>query len=357
MADSQKTEQPTQKRRNEAQRQGRFPVSRDLLAGAQFFLFAWLLTRHGADWMEAFERMMRRLLAAAFAGPTSAGDMQALAASLAEPFIWPAVKSGAWLMAGALALQLISTQFGLAPSRLSPDFTRLNPLPRLAQIPKQNFSQAMQALIALPVFAYLIAHVAARHGAGFLRLSASGIQPAAAHVGAALGEVLWQGASILLLLGLFDYYRQRQKWGGEMKMSRQEVQDETKEAEGNPQMKARIRRLMRQRSRRRMMKDVETATAVVVNPTHYAVAIRYDTGQMPAPKVVAKGKNFLAARIRERAIQHQVPIVENPPLARALYQSAAVGQEIPAELFRAVAEVLAYIYRVMNSHHPLPRRR
>ena len=349
MADAQKTEQPTQKKLNEAQREGRFPASRDLLAGAQFFLFVWLLTRHTGEWMEGLQRVMRRLLMAAFERPSSAGDMQALAASLATPLLWPAINLGAWLVVGALALQLVSTQFGLAPSRLSPDFTRLNPLSRIAQLPKQNISQAVQALLALPIFVYLAAQVLTRNGPDFQRLSAGGIQAGSARVGAALGEVLWQGAELLLALGVIDYYRQRMKWNSEMKMSHQEVKDESKESEGNPQMKARIRRLMRQRSRRRMMKDVETATAVVVNPTHYAIALRYEAGEMPAPKVVAKGKNFLAARIRERAIRHQVPIVENPPLARALYQSAEIGQEIPAPLFRAVAEVLAYIYKVMNN--------
>jgi flagellar biosynthetic protein FlhB len=97
-----------------------------------------------------------------------------------------------------------------------------------------------------------------------------------------------------------------------------------------------------------MMKDVETATAVVVNPTHFAVALRYRPGEMAAPEVVAKGKNYLALRIRERARLHQVPIVENPPLAQALYKSVDIGQQIPAHLFRAVAEVLAYVFRIMN---------
>ena len=118
--------------------------------------------------------------------------------------------------------------------------------------------------------------------------------------------------------------------------------------EGNPQIKARIRRLQIAMRRRHMMKDVPTATAVIVNPTHYAVAIRYEMETMSAPVVVAKGKNYLAARIRKIAIENQVPIIENPPLAQALYKSAEVGQEIPAHLYRAVAEILAYVYKLMK---------
>jgi flagellar biosynthetic protein FlhB len=131
-------------------------------------------------------------------------------------------------------------------------------------------------------------------------------------------------------------------------MSRQELRDEFKDTEGNPQTKARIRRLQRDLRRRNMMKDVAKATAVVVNPTHYAVAIRYEQGVMAAPVVVAKGKNYLAARIRRRANENQVPIIENPPLAQALYKSVEVGQEIPAHLYRAVAEILAYIFKLMG---------
>jgi flagellar biosynthetic protein FlhB len=348
MADAQKTEQPTQKRLTEARNRGNFPVSRELVAGAQFLLFVWLLTRRPGEWLVALERSMRQLLEAAFNGPSTIGDMQALTGSLALPLLWPAAKMGAWLVAGSLTLHLVSTQLGVAPSRLAPDFSRLNGFAKLAQLPRQNSAQALQALLALPVFAYLTAHLAGRYIADFHRLPATGIQAASARVGSALGEVLWNGAALLFVLGLIDYIRQRSRWSSELRMSKQEIQDEHKESDGNPQMKARIRRLMRSQSRRRMMKDVETATAVVVNPTHYAVALRYEVGEMPAPKVVAKGKNFLAARIRERAIRNQVPIVENPPLARALYQSASVGQEIPAPLFRAVAEVLAYIYRVTN---------
>ena len=143
-------------------------------------------------------------------------------------------------------------------------------------------------------------------------------------------------------------------------MSKQDIRDEMKEAEGSPIMKQRIRRLRRDMSRRRMMKEVPTATAVVVNPTHYqdrkppadldtyAVALKYDMKSPGAPRVVAKGKNYLALRIRQLAIDNQVPLIENPPLAQGLYKSVDVGQEIPAQFYRAVAEVLSYIFRVMN---------
>jgi flagellar biosynthetic protein FlhB len=131
-------------------------------------------------------------------------------------------------------------------------------------------------------------------------------------------------------------------------MTKMEIRDELKETEGNPQIKQRVRRIQRDLARRNMLKEIPNATAVIVNPTHFAVAIRYEMEGMTAPRVLAKGKNYLALRIRQIAIDHQVPIVENQPLAQALYQSADVGQEIPPHLYRAVAEVLAYIYKIMH---------
>ena len=130
---------------------------------------------------------------------------------------------------------------------------------------------------------------------------------------------------------------------------KQELRDELKETEGNPQIKMRIRRLQRDARRRRMMDEIKTATAVVVNPIHYAVAIRYHHETMTAPVVVAKGKNYLALRIRARALEYQIPLIENPPLAQALYKSVDVGQQIPPDLYRAVAEILAYIYKLMGA--------
>ena len=131
-------------------------------------------------------------------------------------------------------------------------------------------------------------------------------------------------------------------------MSKQEIRDESKETDGNPLMKARVRRIRRDMARRRMMHEIPTATAVIVNPTHYAVALKYSLDTKGAPKVVAKGKNYLALRIRQKALENQFPLIENPPLAQGLYKSVDVGQEIPAHFYKAVAEVLAYIFRIMN---------
>jgi flagellar biosynthetic protein FlhB len=149
-----------------------------------------------------------------------------------------------------------------------------------------------------------------------------------------------------MIWGAIDLFRQTKRFQQEMRMSKQEIRDEAKESDGNPQVKQQIRRLQKDALRRRMMSQVPTATAVIVNPTHFAVAIRYHVESMSTPVVVAKGKNYLALRIRQKAVENQVPIVENPPLAQALYASVEVGQEIPSNFYRAIAEILAYIYKL-----------
>ena len=157
-----------------------------------------------------------------------------------------------------------------------------------------------------------------------------------------------EAASLFVVFGSVDLFRQMRRYQQDLRMSRQEIREEMKDVEGNPQMKARIRRLQRERAWRQMMKDIPKATAVIVNPTHFAVAIRYQMETMAAPVVLAKGKNYLALRIRQRAVEHEVPVIENPPLAQALYKSVDVCQEIPPHLYRAVADILAYIFKLMN---------
>jgi flagellar biosynthetic protein FlhB len=186
----------------------------------------------------------------------------------------------------------------------------------------------------------------------FLELPLRSVETGSRLLGASVLELFRQAAAVFLVFGLVDLFRQIRRHKSDLRMSRQDIRDESKEIEGNPQMKAKIRRIQRDRARRNMMKEVPTATAVVVNPTHFAVAIRYHVESMAAPQVVAKGKNYLALRIRAKAVENEVPIIENPPLARALYQSVEVGQEIPPQLYRAVAEVLAYIFKVMGGRPP-----
>lgn len=255
---------------------------------------------------------------------------------------------GAALVGATVVAQLLVTRLGISLEPLLPDFTRLNPLTKLRNLARQNFPALLQALLILPLCGYAVYWIARERIESLILLPLQQIPLGILVVGDSVQALLWRAAGLFLVFGTVNLLRQQQQYASDMKMSKQDLKDENKEMEGSPQIKAKIRRLQRDMRRRHMMKNVATATAVIVNPTHFAVAIRYEMETMVAPLVVAKGKNFLAARIRLRAIENQVPIIENAPLAQALYKSAEVGQEIPAHLYRAVAEILAYVYRLMH---------
>lgn len=353
----QKTEQPTPRRLKKARDDGQFPVSREFVAAAQFTAFVAMVASFGPQWWEQANLGLRGALGEAFRklileGNLDRGALVPLALSMATALLAPFALLGGVLLLISVAAQLGSTQLGFASKRLAPDLTRLDPLRRIKQLPRQNTVQFVQAAVLLPMFLYAVYVVGRANLDVFLRLPSMGLRAGVQVVAGSLEDLLWKAAGLFLAVGFIDLVRQRRRWLAELKMSKQEIREEMKDIDGNPMTKMRIRRIQRDLMRRRMMQDVEKATAVVVNPTHFAVAIRYVPAEMPAPKVVAKGQNFLALRIRERAIRHQVPVVENPPLAQALYKSAEVGQEIPAHLYRAVAEVLAYIYRLMNGRLP-----
>jgi len=160
----------------------------------------------------------------------------------------------------------------------------------------------------------------------------------------ALTTVLKLGA-IILILALFDYAYQKYEFEKNIKMSKQEIRDEMKDTEGSPQVKSRIRQIQREMSRKRMMEEIPKADVVVTNPTHLAVALKYDSAKMDAPMVVAKGERIIAEKIKEVARLHGVPVIENRPLARALFRMCDIGSYVPEKLYRAVAELLAYVYR------------
>ena len=154
---------------------------------------------------------------------------------------------------------------------------------------------------------------------------------------------------VYLIVGLADFIYQKHKFHEDMKMTKQEVKDEYKNTEGNPEIKGKQKQRMQEASRRRMMQDVPKADVIITNPTHLAVALKYDAGEAKAPVVLAKGEDYLALKIREKAKEHHIEIVENKPLARMLYANVDIGQEIPPELYQAVAEVLAMVYNLKNN--------
>jgi len=352
MADQSKTEQPTQRRLEKAREEGQFPSAREFVGAMQFMVFLGVLAAGGAAWLAQFRASVRSLLAMAFTPELRPESISHIAWQLAWKHFFPLALGGLAVAVATLAFRLITTRFGFSWNKLAPDVSRLSPLARIKDLPRQNLPMLLQSAVLLPVFMWAVYAIARDQLEAFLALPLESVTVGWSLLGGSLMELFWKASGVFLVFGCVDLFRQMHRYKQDLRMSKQDIKEEAKDIEGNPQIKAKIRRLQRERLRRNMMKDVPKATAVVVNPTHYAVAIRYQVESMAAPLVIAKGKNYLAQRIRQRAIENQVPIVENPPLARALYQSVEVGQEIPPHLYRAVAEILAYIYKLMHGRLP-----
>jgi flagellar biosynthetic protein FlhB len=353
MADkSQQTEDATPRKLQKAREDGQFPSAREFVNAAHFLVFVSLLGAYAPRWFTTLRIDTRALLHNAFAPALSTTALIRLLQTSISRTAFSLVKLGLVLVVITVCAQFAVTQFGLSWKRVAPQFGQLNPLQHLKRIPRDNVPSFVQALFMIPIFGYLVYYIVRERLEQFVALPGANLLTSLTLVSGAVQSLLWRGGALMMAFGLVHLVRQRRRYSSDMRMSKQQVKDEHKEAAGNPHVKQRIRRLQRELRRRNMMKDVASATAVIVNPTHFAVAIRYELNSMAAPKVVAKGKDHLALRIRRVALEHQVPLIENPPLAQALYKTAEVGQEIPAHLFRAVAEILAYIYKLMNGRFP-----
>jgi flagellar biosynthetic protein FlhB len=352
VADEQREEKPTQKRLDKARKEGNFPASREFISAVQFTGFVTLSVTFGGALLRQVGMLMHTLLAFAFTGDLTVERLMTLLRYEISPRFVPLMLAGIGLVVLSVSAQLATTKLGISLEKLLPDIKRLNPLKKLTSLPSQNLPVFLQALLLLPLVGFVVYYEASENLEAFLELPWMGAQPAIARIGSIIETLLWRAVMLFLLVGVCDLLWQRSRYMKQLKMSKHEVKQESKEQQSSPHIKQKIRRLQRDLARRNMMKAIPSATAVIVNPTHYAVAIKYSMEGASAPKVVAKGKNYVAARIRIRAIEAGVPIVENAPLARALYSSVDVGQEIPTHLYRAVAEILAYIYKLMNGKLP-----
>lgn len=247
---------------------------------------------------------------------------------------------------GGVASNVAQTGFLLTSHPLMPQFNRVNPKNGLSRIfGKRGVMELFKSLIKIAVVAAAVAWTVPQTAKSFSSLMQ--FTPAAAYavILRTMFTMAAAAAVALAILAILDFFFQRIMHEEQLKMTRQEVKEEYKENEGDPLIRGRIRGLQREASRKRMMADVKTADVVVTNPIRFAVALKYDPEKNAAPRVVAKGARLLAKRIRDAAREAGVPIVENPPLARALYRACEVGAEVPLSLYKAVAELLAFVYR------------
>jgi flagellar biosynthetic protein FlhB len=347
----QQTEKPTQRRLEEARRKGNVPISRDVTATMVLGMLTLLLAAVGGTLATDLTGTLRPLLAGADSVRIErSGDLAAALMDTLSNVGWAAAPILAVLLLAALLGGIGQNGFVVSTERLQPKLERVSPAAGLKRMFSVNtVVELIKGTLKLVVIA-CAGWMAVRPSLGGLDMMPLTEPRAAAEViGGILLDLLIYVAAAMLVMAVLDAGWQRFHWWRNLYMSRQEMREEHRQLEGSPEIKARIKMLRRQRARRRMMAAVPEATVVITNPTHFAIALVYDRTTMRAPKCVAKGQDRVAQRIRAVAAESGVPVVENKPLARALFKSVEIDQEIPPEHYRAVAEVISYVHSLRGA--------
>ena len=344
-----KTEKPTPKRRGQARQEGNVARSQDLNSAIVLSVGSIVLLWTGSMMFSEMAEVMKAIFKNSSTTEITIGIMpeylaqgiQAIAKIVGPLFIG--------IIIAGLLVNIGQVGMKVSLKAAKPKFDRLNPLSGI----KKLFS--MKALIELPksfLKLFIIGGVIYLTIMGSAELIYSLVEipfeNLSGNMGGLLGKVFLMAALSLLIIGILDYAYQKFDFEKSLKMTKDEVKEESKQAEGDPKVKGKIREIMFKTAFQRMMKSIPDADVVITNPIHLAIALKYDREKTGAPVVLAKGKRKVAEKIREIAIENNIPIVENKPLAWALWKAVQVGEAIPLDLYKAVAEVLAYVYRLKN---------
>lgn len=347
-----KTEKATPKKRQDARKKGQVLQSKEITS-ALVLVFIFVAVRLlGGNIYNEIAGFIKRILFE-YSAMEDVYTISRLAA-----LFWDAVlvflKTTGPILAVALLTGLVvgyaQVGFLFTVETLGIKFNRINPLSGFKRIFSLRAAvELLKSLIKIGVAGYIAYSYIQDEAIQILNLMTLDVFGVASYIGMTAINIAIRICVALLILGILDYGYQWWEHEKNLKMSKQEVKEEYKQTEGNPEIKAKIKQKQRQMSMRRMLLDVPRADVVITNPTHFAVAIKYDSKVSDAPVVVAKGQDFIALRIKEVAKDNNVEIVENKPLARNLYESVEIGQSIPQELYQAVAEVLAFVYSLKNN--------
>jgi flagellar biosynthetic protein FlhB len=344
------TEQPTQKRLDDARSSGNVPRSRDLTTAAVVLIAGIGIRVAGAGMANGFVGLMK-------SGLTLSRD-QALDESRLLPDLVAlgarALEATAPILGLTLAAALLSPLaiggWNLSFQALAPNFTRLNPIAGLKRLfTMRGVTELFKAYAKFLLIAVVAVFFLRAKTGELLSLGSEELNAAIAHSVRLTGDALLVLSGALVLIAGIDVPLTLSQYTKQLRMSRQEVKQEMRESDGSPEVKGRIRRMQQEAARRRMLQEIPKADVVITNPTHYSVALRYDEARMRAPIVVAKGADEVAANIRRIATEHKVPIFEAPPLARALFRDVDLNEEVPSTLYVAVAQVLTYVLQLRSA--------
>lgn len=346
-----KTEAPSSKRRDDFRKKGQVAQSKEVQTAALFtiVLLFWLM------YLPTFWKGFTTLI---FSIWQSSGEFEVTAASTMSLAVYLVQKIGLLLAPLFLLVLIIGFfssffQFGwlITAKPLFPDFAKLNPITGAARFfSKKSLIEVVKSILKVLLIGWVAFSTVFDNFAEALVLADTSVGMTLSYLAKISALVMAKICAILILIAFLDFIFVRWELEEKMKMTKQEVKEEYKESEGDPHIKAQIRSIQQEMARKRMMAEVPKADVVVTNPTHLSVAIRYDSKKMDSPIVVAKGADHLAMKIREIARQHDIPLVENPPVARLLHK-LDLGERIPEDLFKAVAEILAHVYSLKGKIH------
>ena len=350
-----KTEPATQKKLDDARKEGKVARSKDLTEAFALVVLFLILKIFVGDIGNRMVGVYTTILGSLndFYQVNRAGLYPVAIANIMTEMMWEMLLI-VWpffLFGFAIAFLVSVYQVGwkVTAKPMKPSLSKFNPINGFKRIiSKDSLFELIKSVVKIIVIIFIAYSSIVDEANNLFILYEISLPQAVALVGEIIIDVGIKISVIYIAVGIGDYIYQRHKFNEEMKMTKQEVKDEYKNTEGDPQVKGRQKQKMREASQRRMMQDVPKADVVITNPTHFAVAIKYDAEVSKAPVVVAKGEDYLAMKIKEVAKENHVEIVENKPLARMLYHNVDIGSEIPPELYQAVAEILAMVYHMKN---------
>ncbi len=350
-----KTEPATQKKLNDARKKGQVAKSREITNGlellALFLILKFWVGNMGIQFLELFDNIYKKIpeLTTYWEGTLPQQDVRIVFRQMLMQvltIIAPILLIG-FLIAFITDLAQVKWKPTLDP--MKPKFSKLNPIKGVKKIFSVNaLVELVKSIAKIGLILYVCYSYLKDKWPILLNLYDVTLMQALQLAAETVTDLGIRIAALYMLIAFADFAYQKIKFKNDMKMSKQEIKEEFKQQEGDPQVKGKIRQKMREVSMRRMMQDLPQADVVITNPTHYAVAIKYDPKVADAPLVIAKGEDYLAARIKEVARENHVEIVENKPLARMLYANVEIGEAVPPELYQAVAEVLAFVYQLQG---------
>lgn len=347
-----KTEEPTAKKLNDARSEGQVARSKELTTAAElailFVILKFFTGFFGQEFVNSFQKFYQ-IIDTVSEEPFTLPMVQNI---LFEAIISIVIISLPVLLSGfiiSFIIVLFQVKWKISAKTMKPKFSKINPISGFKRIfSKDKIVELIIDIIKIAIIVYISYTTLSKEWATLFLFYDMKLEQAIILIGNLVIDLGLKISVIFLIIGFGDLIYQKIKFKKDMRMSKQEVKDEFKNSEGDPQIKGKIRSKMREISAQRMMQSIPKADVVITNPTHYAAAIMYDKNSSAAPVLVAKGADFLAQKIKDIAKENKIEIVENKPLARMLYYNVEVGAEIPSELYQMTAEVLAYVYGLKN---------